>query len=107
MNRPPTFKPKSTHGVIRLSDYTNKEMGLTVFPSSRFTPVCTTEFVEFGPQSFRVLKNATFSSSASPIDSVYSHIAWARNIEQNFDVKIDFSGLRRPGPESAAATAGA
>ena len=44
----PDFTAKSTHGEIRLSDYTAKGRWVLLFSHpSDFTPVCTTEFVEF------------------------------------------------------------
>jgi peroxiredoxin 2/4 len=44
----PDFKAKSTHGVIQLSDYTSKGKYVLLFSHpSDFTPVCTTEFIEF------------------------------------------------------------
>ena len=44
----PNFEAKSTHGVIRLSDYTTKGKWVMLFSHpSDFTPVCSTEFIEF------------------------------------------------------------
>ena len=44
----PDFKAKSTHGIIQLSDYTSKGKYVLLFSHpSDFTPVCTTEFIEF------------------------------------------------------------
>jgi AhpC/TSA family len=48
LERAPDFKAKSTHGVIQLSDYTSKGKYVRLFSHpSDFTPVCTTEFIEF------------------------------------------------------------
>src|SRR5205807_7686501 len=46
-------------------------------------------FVEFGRNHSEFEKRNVQLIGVS-IDSVYSHIAWARNIEQNFNVKIEF-----------------
>ena len=91
INEPaPDFQAKSTHGVVRLSDYTNKGKWVLLFSHpADFTPVCTTEFVEFGRNHSEFEKRNVQLIGVS-IDSVYSHIAWARNIEQNFNVKIEF-----------------
>jgi len=44
----PDFEATSTHGIIRLSDYTSKGKWVLLFSHpADFTPVCTTEFVEF------------------------------------------------------------
>ena len=91
INEPaPDFEAKSTHGVIRLSDFTAKGKWVLLFSHpADFTPVCTTEFVEFARRSpeFGRLGVQLIGNS---IDSVYSHIAWVRNIEQNFGVKVTF-----------------
>src|ERR1041385_2582354 len=49
INEPaPAFEAKSTHGTIKLSDYTEKGKWVLLFSHpADFTPVCTTEFVEF------------------------------------------------------------
>jgi peroxiredoxin 2/4 len=86
----PEFKAKSTHGIIQLSDYTSKGKWVLLFSHpADFTPVCTTEFVEFArrKQEFDALNVQPIGVS---IDSVYSHIAWVRNIEQNFGVRVTF-----------------
>ena len=54
-----------------------------------FTPVCTTEFVEFARRS-EEFKNHNTQLIGLSVDSVPAHIAWIRNIEQHFGVKIDF-----------------
>jgi peroxiredoxin (alkyl hydroperoxide reductase subunit C) len=84
----PEFEAKSTEGVVRLSDYRGKWVVLFSHPAD-FTPVCTTEFVEFARNSerFRRLNAQLLGLS---VDSVPAHIAWVRNIESHFGVKVDF-----------------
>ncbi|WP_113906773.1 peroxiredoxin [Aliidiomarina celeris] len=89
LNQPaPEFTAKTTHGVKSLSDYKGKWVVLFSHPAD-FTPVCTTEFSAFATrqEQFAELNCELLGLS---IDSVHSHIAWARNIEQNFGVKIGF-----------------
>ena len=89
LNEPaPQFTAPSTHGEISLSDYAGKWVVLFSHPAD-FTPVCTTEFVEFARQSddFEAMNTQLIGLS---IDSIYAHIAWMRNIEQHFDVKVKF-----------------
>ncbi len=85
INEPaPQFEAKSTHGMIRLSDYTAKGKWVMLFSHpAEFTPVCTTEFVAFAQRQadFDRLNVQLIGNS---IDSVYSHIAWVRNIEEKF-----------------------
>lgn len=91
INEPaPEFRAKSTHGVIQLNDYTSKGKWVLLFSHpADFTPVCTTEFVEFARRAADFEKRHVQPIGVS-IDSVYSHIAWVRNIEQTFHVGITF-----------------
>ena len=89
LNQPaPEFTAKTTHGVISLSDYKGKWVVLFSHPAD-FTPVCTTEFMAFAKKNdeFEQLNTKVIGLS---IDSVYSHLAWVRNIKENFDVEIPF-----------------
>ena len=86
----PDFEAKSTHGVIRLSDYTSKGKWVMLFSHpADFTPVCTTEFIEFARHAHD-FESRNVQPIGVSVDSVYSHIAWVRNIEQNFNVKVTF-----------------
>ena len=89
INEPaPGFHAKSTAGMIQLSDFTEKGKWVMLFSHpADFTPVCTTEFVEFSRRAEDFAKRNVQLIGVS-IDSIYSHIAWARTIEQHFKVKI-------------------
>ncbi len=91
INEPaPEFQAKSTHGVIKLSDYTAKGKYVLLFSHpADFTPVCTTEFVEFARRSdeFDALNVQLIGVS---VDSIFSHIAWVRDIEELAGVKVKF-----------------
>ena len=84
----PAFEAQTTQGTIQLEDFKGSWLILFSHPAD-FTPVCTTEFVGFAKvqEQLRALNCELMGLS---IDSVYSHIAWMRNIEENFDVKIAF-----------------
>ncbi len=89
LNAPaPDFKAVSTHGEISLSDYLGKWVVLFSHPAD-FPPVCTTEFVEFA-RRFDDFQARNVQLIGLSIDSVYAHIAWVRNIEQNFGVSVKF-----------------
>jgi peroxiredoxin (alkyl hydroperoxide reductase subunit C) len=91
INEPaPDFQAKSTHGVIRLSDYTARGKWVLLFSHpADFTPVCTTEFVEFA-RNYQEFEKRNVQLIGVSIDSVYAHIAWVKNIEENFGVKVEF-----------------
>ena len=84
----PDFEAKSTHGPLKLSDLKGKWVVLFSHPAD-FTPVCTTEFVEFARRSDE-FKQRNAQLVGLSVDSITAHIAWIRNIEQHFGVKIDF-----------------
>ncbi len=86
----PEIEAKSTHGVIRLSDYGAKGKWVLLFSHpADFTPVCTTEFIEFA-RRYDEFEKRNVQLIGNSVDSVYAHIAWVRNIEQNFGVKVKF-----------------
>ena len=86
----PDFETWSTHGLIRLGDFMSKGKWVLLFSHpADFTPVCTTELVEFA------IRNPEFEKRnvqllGNSVDSVYSHIAWVRSIEQAFKIKVPF-----------------
>ena len=89
INEPaPAFKAKTTHGERSLDDYKGKWLVLFSHPAD-FTPVCTTEFMGFAKAAdrFQALNCELLGLS---IDSVHSHIAWMRSIEEKFGVEIPF-----------------
>lgn len=84
----PDFEANSTHGPIKLSSYKGKWILLFSHPAD-FTPVCSTEFGGFAQRQAEFEKRGVQLIGVS-VDSVYSHIAWIRDIEKNFGVKINF-----------------
>ena len=84
----PPFEAQTTHGPIRLDDFRGSWLIMFSHPAD-FTPVCTTEFVGFA-EIAPALKQRNVELLGLSIDSIYSHIAWVRNIEQNFGVKVTF-----------------
>lgn len=84
----PEFEADTTHGTIRMADFRGSWVILFSHPAD-FTPVCTTEFIAFATIAPE-LKKRNVELLGLSIDSTFSHIAWMRNIEQNFGVKIPF-----------------
>jgi peroxiredoxin (alkyl hydroperoxide reductase subunit C) len=54
-----------------------------------FTPVCTTEFVEFS-RLYPEFEKRNVQLIGLSVDSIYSHLGWEQNIEKNFGQKIPF-----------------
>jgi peroxiredoxin (alkyl hydroperoxide reductase subunit C) len=84
----PPFQAETTHGTLRLEDFKGSWLILFSHPAD-FTPVCTTEFIEFAKIAPE-LRHRGVELLGLSIDSTYSHIAWVRNIEQHFKVTIPF-----------------
>ena len=84
----PAFEAPTTFGELRLEDYKGSWLILFSHPAE-FTPVCTTEFIGFA-EIHDELKKMNCELLGLSIDSVYSHIAWVRNIEEKMGVKIPF-----------------
>jgi peroxiredoxin (alkyl hydroperoxide reductase subunit C) len=89
INEPaPDFEAKTTNGMLKLSDLKGKWVVLFSHPAD-FTPVCSTEFVEFARRS-EEFKQRNVQLVGLSVDSVTAHIAWIRDLQKHFDVKVDF-----------------
>lgn len=89
INEPaPDFEAQTTQGFKKLSDYEGKWLILFSHPAD-FTPVCTTEIIAFAKayDRFQALNCDLLGLS---VDSIFSHIAWVRNIQEKFGVEIPF-----------------
>ncbi|MEO6816864.1 MAG: peroxiredoxin [Edaphobacter sp.] len=90
MEPAPDFEAKSTHGLIRLSDYTSRGKWVLLFSHpADFTPVCSTEFIEFA-RSYDDFEKINVQLIGVSIDSVFSHIAWVRDLEQIGGIQVKF-----------------
>lgn len=77
----PAFTAVTTQGNIKFpEDFAGKWVILFSHPAD-FTPVCTTEFMTFGSmiEDFKQLNTELVGLS---VDSLYSHIAWLRKIQE-------------------------
>ncbi len=84
----PQFTADTTFGTLKLEDFRGSWLILFSHPAD-FTPVCTTEFIAFAeihPQ----LRELNCELMGLSVDSVYSHIAWVRNIQEKMGVEITF-----------------
>ncbi len=85
----PDFVAATTHGEIRLSEWKPDSWVILFSHPADFTPVCTTEFVEFAKR-YDDFEQRNVALLGCSVDSTFSHIAWMRNIEEKFGVKIRF-----------------
>ena len=86
----PEFAAMTTHGPKQLSDYTADGKWVLLFSHpADFTPVCTTEFIEFARLSPEFERRGVQLVGLS-IDSVPAHLAWIRDIEEAFGVRVTF-----------------
>ncbi len=85
----PDFEATTTHGPLKFSEWLQGKWAILFSHPADFTPVCTTEFVEFAHRQEEFNRRGV-KLIGNSIDSVYSHIAWMRNIEENFAVTVRF-----------------
>ena len=85
----PEFKAQTTHGPIDFpKDFKGKWVVFFAHPAD-FTPVCTTEFVDFAERykEFQALNTELLGLS---VDHIYSHIKWVEWIKEKLGVEIPF-----------------
>ena len=84
----PDFEAPSTHGTVKLRDYRGKWLVFFAHPAD-FTPVCASELVAFAKRADEFAA-INCSLVALSVDSVYSHLAWRKNLEEHFGTAIDY-----------------
>ena len=89
INQPaPDFNAVTTSGQRTLADYKGKWLILFSHPAD-FTPVCTTEFMGFA-RNFEKFQAMNCELLGLSIDSLFSHVAWMRNIKEKLGMEIPF-----------------
>ena len=84
----PDFVTRTTLGERRLSSYRGRWLLFFSHPAD-FTPVCTSELIAFA-KAYPKFQAAGCDLLALSVDSLFSHLAWARNIHQRFGIEIPF-----------------
>ena len=84
----PEFIANTTKGPVSLEDYKGKWVILFSHPAD-FTPVCTTEFMEFA-RRYGEFKKLNVELIGLSVDSIYSHIEWMKDIKDKFGIEIPF-----------------
>lgn len=84
----PGFSARSTAGNVSLSSYKGRWLLFFSHPAD-FTSVCTSEFIALAraQNKFAELNCDLLGLS---VDSLYSHVAWLKDIERSFGVKVTF-----------------
>lgn len=97
----PDFVARTTMGERRLADYRGHWLILFSHPAD-FTPVCTSEFLAFSreQEAFSALNCELLALS---VDSLFSHLAWVRDIRRRFGVAIGFPIIKDPSMAIATA----
>lgn len=90
----PDFTARTTQGERRLSDYRGRWLILFSHPAD-FTPVCTSEFIALARQA-DAFADLNCDLMALSVDSLYSHLAWVKDIYSRFGVKVTFPIIEDP-----------
>ncbi|CCM75302.1 peroxiredoxin [Rhizobium mesoamericanum] len=87
-DKAPGFAARSTAGDVSLSSYRGRWLLFFSHPAD-FTSVCTSEFIAFARahENFSKLNCDLLGLS---VDSLYAHVAWLRDIERTFGIKVRF-----------------
>ena len=93
-DRAPVFRARTTQGDISLDKYQGRWLVLFSHPAD-FTPVCTSEFIAFA-HAADAFENLNCALLGLSVDSLYSHIAWIRAIQDAFGVTIPFPIVEDP-----------
>ncbi len=86
--RAPNFTAQSTFGEISLSDFRGNWVVLFSH-SDDFTPVCTSEIIEFS-KAAKEFQNRNTQLLGLSSDSNPSHLAWIYAIKMSSDISVPF-----------------
>ncbi|AYG63614.1 peroxiredoxin [Rhizobium jaguaris] len=87
-DKAPGFTARSTAGEISLLAYRERWLLFFSHPAD-FTSVCTSEFIALAQAQEKFAK-LNCNLLGLSVDSLYSHVAWLRDIERSFGVKVRF-----------------
>jgi len=88
-DKAPDFSAETTHGPMKFSEWAGGNWVILFSHPADFTPVCTTEFVGFAERAEQFAKRGV-KLIGNSVDSIFSHIAWVRDIEKSHKVKVPF-----------------
>ena len=85
----PDFRSQTTHGEVLFSEWQGGDWAVLFSHPADFTPVCSTELMEFG-RRYDEFKKRGAKCIALSIDSVHSHLAWTQNLAKIFGFKLPY-----------------
>jgi peroxiredoxin (alkyl hydroperoxide reductase subunit C) len=86
----PDFKAITTQsGDLSFSEWQGQDWVVLFSHPADFTPVCTTELVEFARQ-FDRFKGKGVKLIGVSVDSIHSHLAWLQNMKEKMGVTIPY-----------------
>jgi peroxiredoxin (alkyl hydroperoxide reductase subunit C) len=86
----PDFKAVTTQsGELSFSEWQGQDWVILFSHPADFTPVCTTELVEFARQHDRFKAKGVKLIGVS-VDSIHSHLAWLQNMKEKMGVAIPY-----------------
>jgi len=88
-DKAPDFAAETTHGPIKFSEWAGGSWVILFSHPADFTPVCTTEFIGFAQRADDFNKRGV-KLIGNSVDSIFSHIAWVRDIEKSHKVRVPF-----------------
>jgi peroxiredoxin (alkyl hydroperoxide reductase subunit C) len=110
----PDFTAQTTKGTFKFSEWRADKWTIFFSHPADFTPVCTTELIEFARESEWFAARNTQLIGLS-IDSIHAHLAWVLNVKEKTGVLLDFPliadldgsvanayGMLHPGASSTA-----
>lgn len=85
----PDFTANTTFGPITFSEWAAGKWVVLFSHPADFTPVCSTEMAGFARRA-DLFASKNVKLLGLSIDSIHSHLAWARNIEKNLGIELPF-----------------
>lgn len=86
----PDFKAVTTHSPeMQFSQWQGSDWVVLFSHPADFTPVCSTELMEFARRSEEFKKNGAKLIGLS-VDSIHSHLAWLQNMKEKMGVEIPY-----------------
>lgn len=85
----PDFTANSTVGELTFSDWQGDDWVILFSHPADFTPVCSTELVEFAKRSEEFAQRGAKLIGVS-VDSIHSHLAWIENLKGHLGTRITY-----------------